>query len=233
MIHRDDEATHYRDITKFQAPGQWPEPPGKNEESSGGVKPMNFSIEDFKYVEGKNYQEPSLEQLDALCEENARKPLGEKVSFASSLNTKSPYDNRTIVRILLWKRFKQGYLHEELYRRLLEPYDNGFYKKANGKSAPVFLKVIGRQRILGLRKDIVAVRHDFDYYLNEPKRSQADWYYLISQVGVGQSKIIAVIEYLVLAVFGGIAYRGHTKSQEWIKGYGTREFIPYLNDQSG
>ena len=37
-IHRDDEETHYRvgyqDITKMQAPDQWPDPPDKNKESS-------------------------------------------------------------------------------------------------------------------------------------------------------------------------------------------------------
>lgn len=35
-IRQDEQEIHYRDITKMQAPDQWPDPPKEDKESSDG-----------------------------------------------------------------------------------------------------------------------------------------------------------------------------------------------------
>ena len=140
-------------------------------------------------------------------------------------------DNRLSVRILIWLHF-EGNISSEIFDRLIEPYDNGYYKKSDGKSTPFFwMKVTGYQRILGLKKDIVSVRHDLDYYRGKPPRKEADQLYFSSQIDLGQKKFLASVEYWFLKQFGRIAWSSHRSKQTTIPGYGTDEYIPSLPDR--
>ena len=188
-----------------------------------------ISLADLRYDEKKDYVEPTEEQLDQLIQ------MEEYQSFAleDPNNTDSVYDIRTIVRILLWQRYRSGKLSHELYERLIEPYDNEFYKKANGKSAPSRFKVMGLQKMLGIQKDIVSVRHDYDYYRNDPGRIKSDFYFLKSQIAVGQLKIFSLIEFVVLLLVGWFPFMQHRHRSEWIMGYGTDEFITNLENIKG
>jgi hypothetical protein len=119
----------------------------------------------------------------------------------------------------------------ELFDRLVEPYDNGFYKKSDGKSSPLgFLKITRVQRLLGFRKDIVSVRHDLDYYRGNPKRERADEYYLNSQLMLGSHKWLAKIEYLALRAFGWSAWKRHEEKRDSVFGYSTDQYISQLSD---
>ena len=180
---------------------------------------------DITYRPERAYRPPTDQELDhlvtihtALTEYEANDPACE-------------FDNRTVVRVILWQRYKVGGIDREMYDSLIEPYDNGFYKKADGKSAPFgFLKVLGIEKKLGVNKDITSVRHDFDYYRGTPSRKLADKHYLKAQVGLGHNRVWAWVEYLTLRGFGWSAWRTHRKRQDFIIRYGQVEFIPELRD---
>lgn len=138
--------------------------------------------------------------------------------------TRNKLDNTLSVRLYLLLRG----VCTDSYTILVEPYDNGYYKRADGKSTPFgIFKIAAVQKRLRFKKDIVAVRHDFDYYTGV-KREVADTRYRDLQIEVGYSKWKAHLEYMALALFGGIAWHAHAKKRATVKGYGTIEHIKTL-----
>ena len=172
----------------------------------------------------KTFDEPTSEQLDYLV----KKYPG--ISQDDANDPSKEMDNRIAVRILLW-RLNIGKLSPGLFSRLVEPYDIGFYKKSDGKSSPFgFMKVMGIQKLFGVKKDIVSVRHDLDYYRGNPNRLKSDLYYLRSQKALDQSSFFSRIEYTALRWFGCPAWNKHKKKRIKDSCYGTDAYIPKLKD---
>ncbi|QDU82097.1 hypothetical protein Pla110_38520 [Polystyrenella longa] len=137
----------------------------------------------------------------------------------------SKIDNRTAIRIFLRSRGVTGLLFD----RLIEPYDLGFYKKCDGKSSPVNrLPVI--QRKSGFKRDIVSVRHDLDYYRGKPSRRVADWFYVISQIAVGEAVPMSWVEWSAVRLFGYKAWKSHRLCQLENALYGKNDYIVSLPD---
>lgn len=136
-------------------------------------------------------------------------------------------DNRyTAERYLEFRKVSQ-----DLKEQLLEPYHNGFYKKADGKSAPLsFMRVPRFLRVLGFFKDIVSVRHDFDYYRGKPSRRDADKNYREGQLAVGHSAPLAYAEFFFLRIFGYFAWSRHELKRKRISEYGEDSYIKNLPD---
>jgi len=166
------------------------------------------------------YTPPNDEELDLLVSSHPQ------MDDHCINDPNSELDNRTAIRIFLRARGVKGMLFE----RLVEPYDLGFYKKCDGKSSPVY-KLSSTQRKHGFKRDIVAVRHDLDYYRGLPSRRIADWFYLISQQAVGEPVPMAYIEWTALKLFGQKAWEAHRDKQRSIPGYGLDDFILSLPDQ--
>lgn len=153
----------------------------------------------------------------------------------------SKIDNRTAVRFILALRNVSG----EMFRRLTKPYDIGFYKKSDGKSHPLwFLRTPRFLRVFGFKKDIVAVRHDFDYYrglsgeskrgagrYHRSERLRADQHYRRAQIDVGLWRIAAGIEFWTLRAAGWWSWGRHRKRSRLIEGYGTIDYVPKLPDK--
>lgn len=138
--------------------------------------------------------------------------------------TRNSINNLVSVRLYLLLRG----VSTPSYKLLVEPYDNGYYKKSDGKSTPFgIFKIAAIQKRLRFSKDIVAVRHDFDYYTGM-NREEADKRYRDLQIECGHSRWKAVLEYRALRLFGGVAWRNHAKKRATIEGYGTVAYIPQL-----
>jgi len=138
--------------------------------------------------------------------------------------TKNTLDNTVSVRLYLLLRGTST----EVYDVLVEPYDNGYYKRADGKSSPFgFFKVEFVQKKIGFKKDIVSVRHDFDYYTGID-RKDADERYRDLQLKLGHPRWVVAIEYRALRWFGGFAWKKHEKRRESEPGYGLVEHITNL-----
>lgn len=196
--------------------------------------PPHFLLDRYDPGE-EEYQAASDEELELLRSE-APRDLEYLVNDPAS-----KIDNRTAVRFVLALRSVSG----DMFRRLVRPYDIGFYKKSDGKSHPLwFLRIPRFLRVLGFRKDIVAVRHDFDYYRGrssdsdtEPdrydptERLRADRNYRAGQIAVGLWRWAAWIEYFALRVGGWWSWRNHRRKSEQIDGYGTIGYIPQLPDK--
>lgn len=170
------------------------------------------------------------------CEEPKESPWAEtfdrfpEIVEAISSDPSSEIDNRYSVRKLLDLR----QVEEGLMKLLVEPYDNGYYKKSDGKSTPLsFMRVPRFLRILGFHKDIVSVRHDYDYYTGALPRRVADKSYLHGQIAVGQHAFFAWIEYFFLRLAGLRAWHLHRKRKKENADYGTDEYIPKLEDKRG
>ncbi len=134
-------------------------------------------------------------------------------------------DNRDAVRMFLRLRGVSA----ETFAALVEPYDLGFYKKSDGKSTPIpFMRIPRFIKVLGLKRDIVAVRHDLDYYRGTPDREPADRHYLDRQKEVGERKWVAAMEWFALRLVGGISWNRHKNKRLTIDGYGTDKFIAQL-----
>ncbi|MDH3672552.1 MAG: hypothetical protein OES46_15580 [Gammaproteobacteria bacterium] len=173
---------------------------------------------------GHPYEEPKQSQWTETFER-----FPEIIEVISS-DPSSEIDNRYSVRKLLDLRQVEG----GLKKLLVEPYDNGYYKKSDGKSTPLsFMRVPRFLRILGFRKDIVSVRHDYDYYKSELPRRAADKNYLTGQIAVGQHAFYAWIEYFFLRLAGIYAWHRHGKRKKENADYGTDEYIPQLEDKRG
>lgn len=165
------------------------------------------------------YCPPTGRELDQLAAENP------EVSQREIHNPDSPIDNRTAIRIFLHSRRVKGLLFD----RLVEPYDLGFYKKCDGKSSPVNrLPII--QRKSGFKRDIVSVRHDLDYYRGKPSRRVSDWFYVISQIAVGEGVPMSWIEWSALRLFGHSAWKAHRERAIENNLYGRDDFIVSLPD---
>ncbi|WP_305908745.1 hypothetical protein Q9L42_009160 [Methylomarinum sp. Ch1-1] len=147
-------------------------------------------------------------------------------------NPDSKLDNRIAVRMFLALRGIKG----QLYQNLVEPYDNGFYKRADGKSHPVpWLRVPRFLRVLGFDKDIVSIRHDLDYYRGhvgdgqaiggKAQRKKADIAYRESQNAVGERNWIIYTDYLGLRLFGWYSWKNHQFKRQTIDGYGTDDYF--------
>jgi len=149
---------------------------------------------------------------------------------------KLPIDNRIAIRCFLVSR---GIANGPLFDRIVKVYDNGWYKKSNGKSSPI-VKVPRFIRKAGFKKDIAAVRHDYDYYRGFPPQKEAEQWYLTFQIKIGYWKPWAWIEYIALRLLGESAWKYHEKKRkkctknidEKIIRYGTDEYIPYLPDDT-
>ena len=138
--------------------------------------------------------------------------------------TRNELDNRVSVRLYLLLRG----ISTSSYNILVEPYDNGYYKRADGKSTPFgIFKIAFIQKRLGFKKDIVSVRHDLDYYLGVDRKVADDRYKQL-QIEAGHHKWKAGLEYRALRLFGGIAWNGHANKRATIEGYGTVEYIKQL-----
>ena len=134
-------------------------------------------------------------------------------------------DNRTAVRMFLRLRNVTG----PTFDALIEPYDLGFYKKSDGKSTPIpFMRIPRFLKILGLKKDIVSVRHDLEYYRGKPEREPADKNYLDRQKEIGERKWVAAMEWIALRLIGWVSWHNHKKKRATITDYGTNEYIPIL-----
>ena len=169
--------------------------------------------------EGKAIVLPSTYQLDKLCQ---RYP---SLSIDDVNNPKHFLDNRLSVRILVW-HLTQRHISQELFDRLVEPYDNGFYKLSDGKSTPLWwTKVTGFQKWLGVKKDIAAVRHDLDYFRLTPTQKKADQYYFESQVALHKRPGWAKLEYYSLRLFGWHARSKHVWRTFLNPKYGTDAYI--------
>jgi hypothetical protein len=166
--------------------------------------------------------EPTEFQLERLVQKLP------SLKVAQAKDPKEQIDNRIAIRILLWKH-TSGQISKELLHRLSEPYDNGYYKKSDGKSTPIpWLKMNSEQEHAGIKKDIVSVRHDLDYYRGSPQRLEADLFYLLCQHCIGSNRVLATLEYIVLRIFGFLAWNKHKRKRETILGYGTDEYIKQL-----
>lgn len=167
---------------------------------------------------------PSAYQLARLRE----KEQYHEVSAEWMNNPDQPIDNRLLVRLRIWI-LTNGTISAELFDRLVVPYDNGFYKKSDGKSTPLWwMKVSRLQKRLGVKKDIVAVRHDYDYYRISPDQRSADQHYLHSQLALGQTRALPYMEYYALRLFGWNARTRHAWETLYTPGYGTDEYIHKL-----
>jgi len=135
--------------------------------------------------------------------------------------TRNKMDNTVSVRLyLLLRGVSTG-----SYNILVEPYDNGYYKRADGKSTPFgIFKIAAVQKRLRFRKDIVSVRHDLDYYTGVD-RKVADQRYRDLQIEVGHSKWKTALEYTALRMFGSIAWNKHAEKRRSTPGYGTVAYI--------
>ena len=162
---------------------------------------------------------PSEEQLDALLAGRT------SVDEAEFNDPSVEIDNRTAVRMFL--RLRRVSL--ETFSALVEPYDLGFYKKSDGKSTPIpFMRIPRFLKVLGLKRDIVAVRHDLDYYRGTPDREPADNSYRSRQKEVGERRWIAAMEWFALRLVGRFSWNRHKKKRQTIEGYGTDDFISQL-----
>ncbi len=162
------------------------------------------------------YQPPSDAELTALAAEHA----GLRESEVSDRD--SPLDNRTAIRIFLRQRGITG----ALYDRLVEPYDIGYYLRSDGKSTPIpSMRLRRDQAESGFCKDIIAVRHDLEYYRGVPGRAEADIRYREGQQALGASFLVASAEYLVLAAVGWVAWNEHAEQRRRIAGYGKDHYI--------
>lgn len=178
-----------------------------------------YSEQNEKFDSSRDFIPPSPYQLGRLA---SKYP---ELTTSDAIDQDHHLDNRLAVRILIWKS-KNGDLTVELFNRLVEPYDNGYYLKADGKSSPIWwTKVMGLQKLLGVQKDIAAVRHDYDYYRGKPKRKLADKYYFYSQISLGQSIFWAKIEYFALRLFGCGPWDRHREKNKDNKDYGTDPYI--------
>lgn len=166
------------------------------------------------------YTPPSWEELGQLTSETPT------IEDHHINDPNSPIDNRTAIRIFLHQQGVSGILFD----RLVEPYDLGFYKKCDGKSSPVY-KLSQTQRKFGFKRDIVAVRHDLDYYRGLPSRRIADYFYLISQQAVGEPVSMSYIEWAALKLFGQKAWDAHREKRTANPDYGRDDFISFLPDQ--
>ena len=138
--------------------------------------------------------------------------------------TRNSMDNTVSVRLYLLLRG----VSTDTYNILIEPYDNGFYKRADGKSTPFgIFKIASVQKRLRFKKDVVSVRHDLDYYLGV-SRKEADERYRDLQNEVGHHKWKTALEYGALRLFGRIAWRAHAQKRATIEGYGTVAYIKKL-----
>lgn len=140
-------------------------------------------------------------------------------------NTRARIDNRDAIRMYLWLRG----VSDDVFKKLVEPYDIGFYRKCDGKSHPVrWLRVPRFLKHLGFKLDMGAVRHDLDYYLGMIPRKEADRFYRQAQIELGNQPWTAYSEYIALRLFGWYAWNQHRKKQGSTKGYGTLDYIKSL-----
>ena len=162
---------------------------------------------------------PTDDELDAML-------VGRTSVEESEFNDpKADIDNRTAVRLFL----KLRGVSAETFAALVEPYDLGFYKKSDGKSTPIpFMRIPRFLKVLGLKRDIVAVRHDLDYYRGIPDREPADRAYLDRQTEVGERKWVAAMEWFALRLVGRFSWKRHENKRLTIDGYGTDEYIAHL-----
>ena len=169
--------------------------------------------------EGEDIIPPSKYQLERLCEKY------QSLSIEDVNNPNHYLDNRLAVRILIW-HLKQREISYELFNRLVEPYDNGYYKLSDGKSTPLWwTKVTGLQKWLGIKKDIAAVRHDLDYFRLNPLKEKADQYYFDSQIALKKNATWAKIEFYALRLFGWHARSRHVWETFLNSKYGTDSYI--------
>lgn len=137
------------------------------------------------------------------------------------LDPNSPIDNRTAVRMYMALARVPAAIRE----RIVEPWDSGFYKVSDGKSHPIsWMKLPRRLRKLHFDKDIVSVRHDWDYYSGCCTQKEADEHYYRGQVALGMRPWTARLEWLALRTFGRRSWKRHARKRDSIPGYGTLEW---------
>lgn len=176
------------------------------------------------YDPSRGFVAPTFEQAQELAKEMPH------ITAEHCNDPNVEIDNRIAIRILLCN-LTDGDLPREVYERIVEPYDIGFYRKSDGKSTPLrWLKVTRKQRRLGVRKDIVSVRHDLDYYRGRPKRRRADGWYRRSQRALGNGGLLTWLEYGALRLAGRGAWRSHARKRDTVPGYGQDPYIPQLED---
>lgn len=165
----------------------------------------------------ENYEEPDCDEICGFLD-------GDTDVIGDVSDWRSSVDNRTAIRLLLMLRG----IANDSFRILVEPYDNGYYKRADGKSSPFGLFKIARfQKVMGFKKDIVSIRHDLDYYRGLDRKA-ADMRYRDLQIELGYQSWRAKAEYAALRSFGAIAWRSHEKKRGRIPGYGSDEYISSL-----
>lgn len=134
----------------------------------------------------------------------------------------SPIDNRTAIRMYM----TLARVPLKIQERIVVPWDNGFYKYSDGKSHPIrSLKLPRFLRKLHFKKDIVSVRHDWDYYTGCCSQKEADRHYYEGQKALGMRPWVARMEWLGLRAFGWRSYNRHARKRKNVPGYGTLEWI--------
>lgn len=174
-----------------------------------------------------------LESVDiGKLSQNETLELLKKTPAVAEMYSNDPdvgMDNRDAIRLLL----KLRRIEPPLFELIVTPYDNGYYKKCDGKSTPLsFMKVPRFLRLFGFWKDVVSVRHDYDYYRGTDQQ-EADRRYREGQIQIGQRAWIAIVEYYTLRLFGRFSWNGHKKRRERIDGYGSDEYIESLPNKKG
>ena len=176
----------------------------------------------------KDYRAPSPRRIGELM-------ATEIIDEITAIDPNSEIDNRDAIRVVLYN-LTDGIMDKESMDALTLPYDIGFYKKADGKSTPLrWFRVNRLQRRLGIRKDVVSIRHDYDYYSGQP-RNIADRDFRRFQKLLRSPAYMTFFEYQALRIFGARAWTHHeylrlqSAAMDVAPKYGTVEYIPYLPD---
>lgn len=155
--------------------------------------------------------------------------------FYDAGNPDAIVDNRLGVRLLIYYLTDNNPDHE-LMKCLVEPFDNGFYKKSDGKSTPLpWYKVTDVQKRLRVEKDVAAILHDFRYYQGpnygaKMGKLSADCEFFKCSKMLQTRLTVATIDYSGLLAFGWIPWLKHRRKHKQNKKYGSLDYIKTLPD---
>lgn len=132
-------------------------------------------------------------------------------------------DVRDTAHYLLWGAVLGAGLPEQDYHAMMEPYLNGYWKKTDGMSSPVFSHDMCRP---------IFYRHDYDYYRGL-HRGTADLDMANRMRYFPFSTLQRFLIYRTVRLVAWRAYRIHAKRRKTIPGYGTDAHIKSMQDWNG